>query len=305
MSAATPFPSSWEDIADSAQVVRRLDEVRLATLGRVTGGVAHDFNNLLTGVLLYSELLMANLEPGDRLHTYAAQIRSATVQATGLVSELLRVVRPDNSEAGPLSLNDVVTSLRTLLVRLLGENVELKLRLDPNLGLVKMQPAQAQQVLLNLVLNARDAMPGGGQITVETSNSSLQILAPLELSASRLAPIPCALFVVEDNGAGMDAATRSRLFEAFFTTKPAGKGNGLGLATVHDIVSGSGGLIHVDSAKGAGTRVTVLLPLLPPFLTPNLSMPDSPMANAADFTTTTNDSQPEPNEGVLPPIEKE
>jgi signal transduction histidine kinase len=275
---------------ESRQTIQRLDEDRLAIMGRLTGGVAHDFNNLLPGVLLYCELLIAGLEQGNRLHTYAEQIRSATIQATGLIGQLLRVMRPDRTEACLLSLNEVIESMRTLLVRLIGENVELKLRLDPNLGLVKMEPTQVQQVLLNLVLNARDAMPDGGQVTVETSNSNVQILTQDESAQSGVPMIPCALFVVADNGEGMDATTRNHLFEPFFTTKPAGKGNGLGLNTVHHIVSTSGGLLHIDSGKTSGTRVSILLPLVP-----EAALPDS----------TPNDSQSQPNEGVLPPIEKE
>jgi signal transduction histidine kinase len=125
-----------------------------------------------------------------------------------------------------------------------------------------MDPTQSQQILLNLVLNARDAMPCGGQITVETSNCKVQVLAEPRLGSSRPASLPCALFVVADNGSGMDAATRARLFEAFFTTK-GGKGTGIGLATVYEIVTSNGGLIHVDSAPSCGTRVSVLLPLVP------------------------------------------
>jgi len=153
--------------------------------------------------------------------------------------------------------------MRNLLVRLIGENIELKFNLDPNLGLVKMDPTQSQQILLNLVLNARDAMPGGGTITVETSNCRVQALAEARPGNSNGTSLPCALFVVSDTGLGMDAKTQAHLFEAFFTTK-AGKGTGLGLATVYDIVSGSGGLIHVESALGCGTRVSAILPLVPP-----------------------------------------
>jgi signal transduction histidine kinase len=152
--------------------------------------------------------------------------------------------------------------MRNLLARLIGENVEMQFRLDPNLGLVRMDPTQCQQILLNLVLNARDAMPSGGHITVETSNCKVQALTESGSKISSEALIPCALLVIADTGTGMDAATRAHLFEAFFTTK-AGKGTGLGLATVHDIVSNSGGLIHVQSSPGRGTRINVILPLVP------------------------------------------
>jgi two-component system, cell cycle sensor histidine kinase and response regulator CckA len=259
---------------------------RLEAVGRLAGGVAHDFNNLLTGVLLYCDLLVASLEPGHRVRKYAEEIRSAGMQASGLVRQLLSVARPTNLEARLLSLNEIVEGMRNLLLHLIGENIELKFNLDLNLGLIKMDPTQAQQILLNLVLNARDAMPGGGQIKVRTSNCKVQVLTEPSLKANP-ASLPCALFVVEDNGTGMDATTRAHLFEAFFTTK-AGKGTGLGLATVHDIVTTNGGLIHVDSAPGEGTRINVLLPLAP----------ESVSRQPDDF-------QSERNEGVLPVTEKE
>lgn len=231
---------------------------RLESIGRLAGGVAHDFNNLLTGVLLYCDLLLASVESGHRARKYAEEIRKAGLQASGLVRQLLALTRPVSLQPRPLSLNEIAEGMRNLLVRLMGENVELQFRLDPLLGLVRMDSTQAQQILLNLVLNARDAMPGGGQIVIETRNCKVQVLT--EPARGELS-LPCALFVVEDNGAGMDASTRSHLFEAFFTTK-GGKGTGLGLATVHDIVIANGGLIHVGSEPGHGTRVSVFLPLL-------------------------------------------
>jgi two-component system, cell cycle sensor histidine kinase and response regulator CckA len=254
---------AWaEDGPKNHEAEQRLRQAqRLEAVGRLAGGVAHDFNNLLTGVMLYCDLLMAHLEPCHRVRKYAEEIRNAGMQATGLVRQLLAVSRPTNSEPRLLSLNEIAEGMRNLLVRLIGETIELKFSLDPNLGLIKMDPTQSQQILLNLVLNARDAMPTGGQITVETSNCNVQVLTE-SISGASPASLPCALFVVGDNGSGMDDATRAHLFEAFFTTK-GGKGTGLGLATVHDIVSSNGGLIHVESAPSRGTRVSVLLPLVP------------------------------------------
>lgn len=182
------------------------------------------------------------------------------MQASGLVRQLLAVARPGNSQPRLLSFNEIAEGLRNLLLRLVGGNIELNLQLDPNLGLVQMDPTQAQQILLNLVLNARDAMPHGGQIHVESRNCKLQILTDPESSGN--STLPCAVLSVEDTGDGMDAATRARLFEPFFTTK-AGKGTGLGLVTVHDIVIASGGLIHVSSEPGRGTRFSIFLPLAP------------------------------------------
>jgi two-component system cell cycle sensor histidine kinase/response regulator CckA len=177
------------------------------------------------------------------------------------VRQLLSVARPTKYEPRLLSLNEITECMRNLLLRLIGENIELKFHLDPALGLIEMDPTQAQQILLNLVLNARDAMPGGGEITIETRNCKVQVLTDPG-QETHAASLPCALFAVGDNGSGIDEAARTHLFEAFFTTK-AGKGTGLGLATVHDIVTSNGGLIYVDSLPGRGTRFTVLLPLVP------------------------------------------
>jgi two-component system, cell cycle sensor histidine kinase and response regulator CckA len=284
-----------EDATASQEVEQRLRRAeRMEAVGRLAGGVAHDFNNLLTGTLLYCDLLMASLEPESRIRKYAEEIRRASLQATGLVRQLLAVARPAASAPRLLLLNEIANGMQNLLVRLIGENIELKLHLDPNLGLVRMDPAQVQQILLNLVLNARDAMPGGGQIAIETSNCKVQVLTGPSFEARGTSTISCALLVVADNGCGMDAETRAHLFQAFFTTKAAGRGTGLGLATVYDIVSSNGGLIHVDSAPGCGTRFTVLLPLAP--------------ATAKDFgnvnPASTTKFQPERNEGVLPTEEE-
>jgi two-component system cell cycle sensor histidine kinase/response regulator CckA len=251
-----------EDTTESRQSEQRLRQAeRLEAVGRLAGGVAHDFNNLLTGVLLYCDLLLLGLDPSHHLRRHVEEIRAAGLQATGLVRQLLAVARPQNGEHQLLSLNDVVEGLRSLLRRLIGENIELQFQLDLNLGLVRLDATQAQQILLNLVLNARDALPEGGRITIETTNCQIQVFA--QSASESPAALPCALLAVSDNGKGMDADTRLHLFDAFFTTKAPGRGTGLGLTTVHDIVTRSGGLIHVDSEPGGGTRITVLLPLVP------------------------------------------
>ena len=252
-----------EDTTELRQSEQRLRQAeRLEAIGRLAGGVAHDFNNLLTGVLLYCDLLLVGLDPGNRLRNYVEEIRTAGLQASSLVRQLLAVARPQHAELQLLSLNDVVEGMGSLLRRLIGENIQLDFQLDHNLGLVRMDPTQTQQILLNLVLNARDALPEGGHIRVETSNCQIQILAEGKPEGIPAA-FPCALLLVSDDGKGMDAETRRHLFEAFFTTKAPGHGTGLGLATVHDIVTRSGGLIHVDSEAGGGTRITVLLPFVP------------------------------------------
>jgi signal transduction histidine kinase len=290
---ALPEDSLESAPPESAATVNRLRQAeRMESVGRLAGGVAHDFNNLLTGVLLYCDLLLA-LQPDDRVCRYVEEIRNAGIQATGLVRQLLAVARPANCDPRLVSLNEIAEGMRNLLVRLIGENIELQFRLNPNLGLVRMDPTQAQQILLNLVLNARDALPAGGQITVETRNCQIQIVTDQiatdpRSEASNVPSLPCALFIVEDDGAGMDAATQSHLFEAFFTTKPTGKGTGLGLATVHETVTSNGGLIHVESAPARGTRITLLLPLVPE------AAPNSQLVRKSEM-----------NEGALPAIEKE
>ena len=236
-----------------------LQSQRWEAVGRLTGGVVHDFNNLLTGVMLYCDLLLSSLDARDRRRRYADEIRSAIVQATGLVRQLLVFARPQAGPPRPLCLNDVASAMHDLLSRLLGENIKLELQMDPELGAVNIDLSQAQQILLNLVLNARDALPEGGRITVETRNCKFQPMAGTAITDA-MALFPCVLLVVADNGRGMDAETRQRLFEPFFTTKNAGQGTGLGLTTVRSIVTTNRGLIHFESEPGQGTRVLILLP---------------------------------------------
>ncbi len=268
LALAEEFPR----VAEADQ--RTQHAARLESVGRLAGGVAHDFNNLLTGVLLYCDLLMASIEPGHRARKYADEIRKAGAQASGLVRQLLAITRPPDFQPRLLSLNEIAEGMRNLLVRLIGENIELQFLLDPHLGLVKVDPTQVQQILLNLVLNARDAMPAsGGRILVETRNCRLQALTESVLGSSTHASLPCALLIVEDNGKGMDASTRAHMFEPFFTTK-TGKGTGLGLATVHEIVTSNGGLIHVSSEVARGTRVSAVLPLAPETRRPSFDHSD-------------------------------
>lgn len=245
-----------EDRSRASNEDRVLQMMRLEAVGRLAAGAVHDFNNLLTGVLLYCDLLLASLQ-GHEARKYAEEIRSAGLQAAAVVRQLLNVARPSNPQPHSLWLNEVVQDVRELLSRMIGEKIRLQLRLDPQLGVVRLDRTQAQQILLNLVLNARDALPNGGHIVIETVNCEIEILQRPSSSAK----LPCVLLVVSDNGTGMDAATRGHLFEAFFTTK-GNKGTGLGMAGVYEIVTANGGLIHVDSEPGSGTSVSVLLPLV-------------------------------------------
>jgi signal transduction histidine kinase len=188
--------------------------------------VWHTTSNLLTGILLYCDLLLSVVGPVDRTRKYAEEIRQAGLHATGLIRQLLSVVRPSNSLPRPVSLNEVAEGMHDLLACLIGANIYLKFRLDPALGQVQMDPPHAQQVLLNLVLNARDALPQGGEIFVETANRTMQILSENGTQSGDTC-LPCVLLAVEDNGQGMNESVRAHIFEPFFTTR-AGKGTGIG-----------------------------------------------------------------------------
>ncbi|MBZ5705080.1 MAG: PAS domain S-box protein [Acidobacteriia bacterium] len=250
-----------EDITERKQAEQQLREAqKMEAIGRLVGGVAHDFNNLLTGIMLYCDLLLAGLDPNGRLRHHVEEIRMAGEHGGALIQQLLAVARQQVVEPRVLSLNQVISGMRNLLSRLIGENIELVTDLSADLWSAKMDPAQVQQIILNLVLNARDAMPDGGRVTLQTLNCTEPNQSG-DLQDRDLTP--CIELMVTDTGCGMDAGTRSHLFEPFFTTKQTGRGNGLGLATVHGIVKQSGGTIAVESELGQGTRVVICLPRVP------------------------------------------
>ena len=232
--------ATMEDTTERRREAEQLREAeKMEVIGRLAGGIAHDFNNLLTGILLYCDLLTAGLPRSTGLRKYVDEVRMAGEQGAALTQQLLAVARKQVLEPRSILLADVVSSTENLLRRLIGEQIELVTLHDPEVGAVLGDQAQLRQVLLNLVLNARDAIPHGGRITVRTrsrvfAGSSQQWVSLL----------------VEDDGCGMNEETRGRLFEPFFTTKKAGHGTGLGLSTVQRIVGESGGTIQVESEPG-------------------------------------------------------
>jgi two-component system cell cycle sensor histidine kinase/response regulator CckA len=261
--------STMHDAPERESSKERLREAeKLEIIGRLAGGVAHDFNNLLTGVLLYCDLMRAELAR-DRPDTaglirHIEEIRAAGEQGAALTQQLLAAARKQPADPRPLQLNLIVASMANLLRKLMGEPIELILTLDPSAGAVLADESQMQQVVLNLALNARDALPRGGKIRIITRAAEFPVAIDhrndhRKRKASASSSVSLA---VKDNGCGMDEEARKRLFEPFFTTKDPGKGTGLGLATVKRIVSEAGGVIEVQSEPGRGTCVEIFFPAM-------------------------------------------
>lgn len=231
---------------------------RLESVGRLAGGVAHDFNNLLTVINGFSELLLSEPETTPNTATALNQIRYAGERAADLTRQLLAFSRKQDIQPAVIDINSVLTSTKTLLRRLIGEDIELGTGLSPDLGLVLADPGQIQQIVMNLAVNSRDAMPNGGCLHIETSNVTLDEGYSREHSEVR--PGSYIMLAVSDTGSGMTEEVRNRIFEPFFTTKELGKGTGLGLATVYGMVKQSGGWIWVYSEPGRGTTFKIYLP---------------------------------------------
>lgn len=252
--------SSGADITDRRTLEGQYQQSqKLEALGRLAGGVAHDFNNLLNVILGYCEILLARAEPGDTRFAEIIEIQKAGTSGAGLTRQLLAFSRKQIIEPTLLDLNAVVSDMQPMLGRLIGEAVTFALALRSTLGLVKADRGQIEQIVLNLAVNARDAMPDGGTLTIETANVDLDVNYP----ATHLAvtPGPYVVLTVTDTGAGMSEHVLARLFEPFFTTKDPGQGTGLGLATVHGIVAANGGCINVYSEIDRGTSFKVYFPM--------------------------------------------
>jgi two-component system, cell cycle sensor histidine kinase and response regulator CckA len=257
--AITHFIAIKRDLSQQKQMERQyLQAQKMESVGRLAGGVAHDFNNLLTVINATAEMAEQGLEEGDTMLADLREIRHAGDRAVALTRQLLAFSRKQVQQLEVLTLDSVVTEIHGMLGRLIGEDIELVVRSVPDLGRVKADRGQIEQVIVNVVVNARDAMATGGRLTIETTNVEID-----DIDARRHASMAAGAYVmlaITDTGAGMDAATRERIFEPFFTTKGPSKGTGLGLSTVYGIVKQSAGTIWVYSEPGNGTTFKIYLP---------------------------------------------
>jgi signal transduction histidine kinase len=241
----------------AANQTESLESQKLESIGRLVSGVAHDFNNVLTGIMLYCDLLLVESKKHSSSWHHAKAIRMAGEHGAALIQQLMAVARREAVEPKLFSWNYAILDMKNLLERLIGENIKLVIELEEELGFVKMDHAQAQQIILNLVLNARDAMPAGGQIRVITSNGTK---AAIHVAGEDPGIVPYVELRVMDTGTGMDQETRKHVFKRFFTTKKTGTSSGLGLATVYDLVQQMNGTIDIDSAMGKGTSILIRMP---------------------------------------------
>jgi two-component system, cell cycle sensor histidine kinase and response regulator CckA len=248
-----------EDVTEKRSLERQLQVAqKMEAIGRLSGGIAHDFNNLLGVIIGYSQVLKKRLDANDPLRDHAEEIDKAGQRAAALTRQLLAFSRQQVLTPAILSLNTLLSDMGKMLPRMIGEDIELVLRLEPSLGSVKADQSQIEQVVMNLAVNARDAMPRGGKLIVETANVNLDEAFAKGHPGARTGQF--VVLGVTDTGCGMNSKTMAHIFEPFFTTKEPGKGTGLGLATVYGVVKQSGGYIWVDSEPGKGSSFRVYLP---------------------------------------------
>ena len=285
---ATGMPTGVLRICTDVTEQRKIEEQfrhaqKMEVFGRLAAGVAHDFNNLLTVINGYSELILAQLPASDTLRESVGEISQAGARAAGLTRQLLAFSRQQVLEPKVLNLNEVVQGIAKMLQRLIGEDLTVETALSPALGKVKADPGQLEQVLTNLAVNARDAMPRQGRLTIETANAELdEAYCRMHPEAS---PGRYVQLAVADTGCGMTEAVKERVFEPFFTTKEVGKGTGLGLATVFGIVKQSGGHVAVYSEVGKGTTFKIYLPRIEEEFTPvGKSIPNAKTASQGSET---------------------
>ena len=273
----THFVGVKEDITERRQAIEQLRQVqKMEAVGQLAGGVAHDFNNLLTVINGYSTLLIRSLDGGSPMRKEAEQILRAGERAADLTRQLLSFSRRQMLEPKVLDMNHQVRAVEKMLTRLIGENILLETRLSDDLGQIKIDPGQFEQVVMNLVVNARDASETGGGITIETANCEID--EPFTLRHPGAIAGSYVRIAVSDQGQGMTEEVKRRLFEPFFTTKEIGKGTGLGLATVYGIMSQNGGFVEVASEPGQGTALSLYFPRL---LSEPAGVPATPQAVAA------------------------
>ena len=234
---------------------------KMEAIGRLAGGVAHDFNNLLTVISGHTEMALLTSQPGLTPHEDLKEIQTASARAANLVKQLLAFSRKQPSQPKILDLNELLSNTQKMLARIIGADIELVTAPDPGLKRIKADPSQMEQVLFNLAINARDAMPSGGRLTIATANLSLPTVDPVHFPG-----VPAGRYValtIADTGHGMPPEVKGRLFEPFFTTKDSGKGTGLGLSTIYGIIRQTNGFIQVESELGQGSTFRVLLPAVP------------------------------------------
>ncbi len=269
--SASPIPGAGGELSGAVLVFRDISERRqmeellrqtqkMESLGRLAGGIAHDFNNLLTIILGSCEVMMAEMEPGNEHREWVESALDAGKRAASLTQQITAFSRTQLLEPRVLDLNDAVNDLSEMIQRLIGSNIEFNLDLEEDLCNVRIDPAQLSQVILNLAVNARDAMPRGGALRLATTTG----LLPKETLTANpdLQPVPHAILSVSDTGTGIPSDVLEHIFEPFFTTKKSGMGTGLGLATAFGIIRQSGGQIDVESAPGKGTTFRVYLPMV-------------------------------------------
>ncbi len=248
-----------EDVSKKRSLEAQLRQAqRMESIGRLAGGVAHDFNNILTAIFGYTELVSETFAPGSPQREDLEEIRKASQRASALTRQLLAFSRQQVLQPVVVETNELVENLEKMLRRIVGEDIKLRLALSKATGNVRVDPGQFDQVLMNLVVNARDAMPKGGSLVIETANAELDEQYAMEHQP--VVPGPYVLIAVSDTGGGIPPEVRSRIFEPFFTTKEIGKGTGLGLSTVYGIIKQSGGYVWVYSEMGRGTTFKIYLP---------------------------------------------